>query len=417
MGQIYVSLKPFKDDLGTEYEDGFTDVTEFLTRRGLKAIKQQLDNTEFDIGIFRHAHFDLELNNSDGFFSKPGSTGTLFNFKRNNSIMRIEWEANSRPFPLGFNPAGRQVCSPKQLIGDFLLQDIPAKGSSTNQTVKFKCLGYSTLFERELVPFSSISNGDLLSVVIFTCLNQTSITRHLTISQSNIVVANDVTIDDKTLGDLENKTVMEALKKILLFGNSVLYIEQSSDGSTAPVVKVSARTESTDLKFTFTGPGSVNQLENIVDVENDNDGENRIINFVDVPDTSFSATDATSKSDNGLRKKSISFKPVSDQTKSESACQAIVDEFKDAKRELDVAVPLNYDTLALALLDKVAFDYPIRVLANDSGSLPLFDVAVFGDSFGFEIKDISILESARFKILAKQIDLVKEVMTFSVREV
>lgn len=419
MGQVYVSIKPFKNSKGLEYADNFIDVTEHLTERGLSNIRAQLDNTEFDIGIFRHANFNVEFNNTDGLFSKASGL-SIFNFQRNDSIVRVQWERNSEAKPLGFHPCGDQYLSPLYHVGDFLLADLPAKGSSIDQAIKFKCLGYSTIFERVLAPYDLISNGDLLSEVIYKCLNQAKLTGLMNITQANIVCGNDVTIDDKTLGDIENKTVLEVLKKILPFSNSILKIQNASDPTDAtslPTVLVSGRTESATNVFTFRGPGSIVGIENIIKIENDNPGENKVINFVSVPDTAFSASSTESISNHGYRKKEIEFAPVTDQTKNESACQAVVDEFNLAKREFDVLTPMDYPVLALELLDKVNFDYPIRVLAEYKLSLPIFDVAVFGDRFGYEIIDIKIAPSTRFKIMAVDLDLKKEIIKFSVREV
>ncbi len=412
MGQVYASIKPFADDTGTAYADDFIDVTQYLTRKGVSPIKYTLDNNEFDIGIFRHSNFDIEFDNRDGSFSAVGKAGSIFNFNRDRSIVRIEWEYNHEARPLGLHPPGNFTCSPRQVIGDFFLSDIPAQGRALNQTVKFKCLGYTTLFDRALVPYSSINNGDQISEVIYKCLNQSPITDFglLTLDSANISIANDSTIDDKTLGDLENETVKDALKKLLLFSNSVLFLVDNT-------IYVKSRTASTDLKFTFTGPGSLTQLENIIDIQKINDGKNRIINFVSVEDKSFSAVDATSRDDNGLRAKKIQFRPISDQTKNETACQAIVDEFKSPKEEFDVITRMNYDRLDLNLLDKVAFDYPLRTIPGDGLTLPIFDIAVFGDSFGVEIKDVEISSDSEFKILAKTVDLIKETMTFSVKEI
>lgn len=420
MGRVTIQLKPFADEEGTAYESDFTDVTEYVTIRGLGQLKQNLDNTELEIGVFRHDNFSIEFNNTQGFFSKPGEAGTLFKYTRSNSILRILWEANPMPQPLGFHTADSGYPSPLYLVGDYLLQDIPARGIATNQTVKFKALGYSTLIDRLEVPFASISNGDSLETILYTMLNQTLLTDLVTVDASNINLDYNPTIDDKTAGDLENETVVDALKKILKYGNAVLYIQKAdlADPTSKPTLIVTPRDISADLQFTFRGPGSYDGLENIIEVQNDNGGENKIINFVSVPDTSVSGSDSASIAKYGTRKIEVSFKPITDTTKNETICDNIVAEFKDPLRELEVTTWLTYESLDLFMLDKVRFDYPIRVLANEAlgGGLPIFDIAEFGDSFGNEILDIVIDPTKDFKVLGRRVDLMRETITFYVKE-
>lgn len=421
MGRITMQLKPFANEEGTAYESSFTDISEYVTYQGFAPLKQNLDNTELEIGIFRHDNFDIEFDNSNGLFSKPGSPGTLFKYTRSNSILRIIWEINPEPRPLAFHPADSGFCSPLYLIGDFLLQDIPAKGTATKQTVRFKALGYSNLIDRLQVPYASISNGDSLESIIYDCLNQTAFTDLVTLDASNIDLDYNPTIDDKTAGDLENKTVSEAFKVLLKYANAVLYIEKADldDPASKPTVKVVPRTPEASPSFTFVGPGSYNNIENIIDILDDNGGENKIINFVSVPETSFSDSDSTSITKYGTRKVEISFKPITDQTKNETACSNIVDEFRNPLREMQVVVPMNYETLDLIQLKRVNFDYPIRVIADESGesSLPIFDIAEFGDPFGTEIYDFVIDEETEFKVLGRQVDIIREQIKFYIKEI
>jgi len=249
-------------------------------------------------------------------------------------------------------------------------------------------------------------------VILFKMLNQDSITKFLTVSQSNIVVGIDDTIDDKTLGDLENKTITEVMKKILKYSSSVMYIEDS-------VVRIADRSETSDLKHTFFGVGSLSGVENTIDFSDVRSGSHRVRNFITYKDTSLKSEDPTSIALNGVRKDEIEFKPMTDGTKRQNAIDNFRDEFKNKKMELTVTVPIDYATLALRRKDKVNFDFPVRFLSNDGVLLPLFGAAIYDDVdlYPHEISDIEIDQSKNFKIMDVDINTKNETISFECWEI
>lgn len=415
MGRLYVSVKPFADDSGETYAENFIDVSRDVVDEGVSAISKFLDNNEFDIGIFRHSSFSLKLANTLGKYADVGSQGTIFQFARNNSIVRIEWDRNNELYSLGFHRPGRRPCSERILIGDFFLSDDLVNSRSNDVTVEFTCLGYTVLFDRETVPFAAVTNADLFSEVIFKCLNQTTITRYLEVDSDNIECDLDIPIDDKTLGDLENKTVTEAFKKLLQYANSVLLI-QRIDGVDTVIVK--PRSPSDDLKYTFYGAGVIGHHDNIADIFNQNSGLKKVKNLVTVKETSIVAREETSITKNGVRKKEIDFLPVTDAGNRQLAANAIRDEFGNPKVEMRIRTPLFPGVLTLNLLDKVNVDYPPRVLSPFGDPLAEYGHAVVDeDYYAIEVLDIEIFPETLFKILSIELDLIDEEAVFEIREV
>lgn len=409
MGQFFVSIKPFANDDGTAYADDFIDVTNDTILGGFGKIKKVLDSNEFDMGVFRHTSFSLTLANTTGKYSEIGSTNTIFKSTRTNSIVRLEWDFLDRPRSVGFHPPGEFPPTKRQLIGDFLLNDDSMSNDAGDQTVKFKCVNLSTLFDQTIVPFASISNGDLYSDIFLSALNQTTITDILTVSAGNISLGVDSTIDDKTAGDLENRTVTELLKKLLPYSNSILDIQ----GTT---ILIKPRTPTADVKFTFYGPGSSGGSENIIDIKRFRSGVHRMKNFISVRNTSITASNSSSQDRYGVRKKEIEFAPVTSTSKQQAAADALVAEFGDPKVEFFVETPMNYDRLDLQMLDRVRVDFSTRVYSGDG--LPLYEVAIYEvDRYPEEIADISIDTLKDYKIMSSEIDTKTEKIVFELREI
>lgn len=420
MGRVYISIKPFKDSLGEEYADDFTDITNDVVDSGLSDVSRYLDNNEFDIGVIRHASFNITLANTQGKYSDVGNVNSIFNFTRNNSIIRIEWDRNNELYCLGFHRPGLRPTSSKFLIGDFFLSDDLVRLRSNDERVTFTCLGYSTLFDRVEVPFTTINNGDLLSEIIFKCLNQSFITRYLDVDANNINCSVDLAVDDKTLGDLQNKTVTEAFKKLLQFSNSILVIQrgEDSDGNAIDEVIVKPRDASADLEYTFYGAGVPGFFDNLIEIYDFNNGLKRVKNLVTIKDSGTSARDESSIAQYGVRKKEIEFLPVSDLTKQQQVVDAIRDEFGQPKKEMKIRVPLSEEILELSLLDRVNVDYPLRVIPTFGGVLPQYNQAVVGEDFyPHEVLDIEIAKEIEFKILSIDLDLADEEAIIEIREI
>lgn len=406
MSRFKVYVKPFKED-GT-YETEWLDVTEDVELQGVTAMKQSLDNNEYDIGIFKNSGVTLTLTNIAGKYSDVGEPGTIFNFRRSNSLIKITWQVMSYDLICGFFEAGNVALSEEVVAFEGLLDDTALKQEAEDQNLKFKVLGKESILGEVLVPFSSIANGDTFEELLFTLLNQTAITSVLTVSALNIDCDTNVAVD--AVASLENKTVREAINLILLYSNSVLYVVDD-------VVHVSPRDATADLIKTFYGQGAIYGIENILDLSDYRKGLNRVFNLVTWKDTALSSSDVTSLEDYGVRKKEIDTPLITDTTKRQTILDAIKVEFRNPKREVILRAPIDYETIALNVLDKIAIDYP-NIAINDTADIPLWDLALWDSArYPFEVLPIAIEASARFKILSKDIDPSNHEMIFYVREV
>jgi hypothetical protein len=397
-----IYLNPFDDE--GQYS-GWVDITSDVILDSLGTVSQGLDNTQFDIGIFKNSAFNLVLKNDSGRYSDVDNVKSIFHTARAGSQVKITWQWD---VPLaGTAVAGDTwLCEEEIEIFKGIINDDGTSQDVDSNQIKFNVQGRESLFSSEVVPISSIANGDLLSEVIYACLNQVGITNLLTVDQANIVCGNDLAIDDKA--SLEGKTVLEAVKDLLLVSNSILFI----DGDT---VYVSARTPSTDVEGNFYGQGSSLGPENIQNLKSINSGLAKVFNYLVWQSTTTIIQDGTSVNTYGARKKSIGFDPINDTTKRQSVLQAIVDEFKNPKQEFDLYTPITFQNASLKLLDKCSIDYPIVYVPNEN-PVAICGVAVCGEWWTPKAQwDFKIDPLDYYKIINRSVDMKNSILKFRMR--
>ncbi len=147
--RIYV--RPFDDD-GT-YQDDWINVTEDVDSAGLTQIKQSLDNSEYDVGIFKNSGVTLTLVNVAGRYSDAGQPGSIFRFRRSNSLVRVTWDINTQPLICGFFECGSVALGEEITMFEGLLDDTALKQDADSQTLQFKVLGKESIFSQVDIDF------------------------------------------------------------------------------------------------------------------------------------------------------------------------------------------------------------------------------------------------------------------------
>lgn len=361
-------IKPF-DDFGN-YQPDYIDVTNDIMLESLGSINQDLDNTDYDIGIFRASNFNISLRNENGYYSDVGETRSIFKYTRSNSLIKITWQIEDEGPTIGIAMSESGYLSQEMDIFTGLINDDNLSMNIKDMSVKLTVLGRESIFPKVTVPFGTISNGQLLSVVLYNVLNQPAITQLLAVNQDNIVCGLDQTID--SISSLQNKTVQEGLNNLLLASNSVLTIRNDT-------IYISPRAPTTDIKFTFFGQGSGRGPENIIDLNTIKNGIAKTFNFFTWSNTTYLAEDTSSTAKYGFRKKDLAVDFITDPTKIQNILQALINEFSLPKQEFIIQTPHNYKSLPINLLDKVSVDYPrVYVSTND---VPLCGTAICGSSF------------------------------------
>lgn len=408
MARWRVYIKPF--DVNGNYVSEYIEITRDVASLG--SPKQGIDNTEFDVGVIKNSGFNITLRNDHGHYSGVTELQSIFRYTRKNSLLKITWDFRDRGLICGFFQCGREPLGGEYVVFEGLINEVTSSSDIQAQQATFACLGFDSLLQEIAVPYSSINNGDSFSTILYAMLNQAPFTDLVTVSLSNITPSTNIAIDDKTT--LENKTVGQVLKPLLLAANSVLFIK---DG----IVYVTGRDESSTNMFTFYGQASRSN-ENIISIPKFRDGMNRVFNmwtWEDVP--SVYSRDLTSIAQYGQLSKQMKLEIISDA--STSKIQTILDanktEFAYPKIELDLETPIWYDVLGLEILDKVNIDYPTIYISFDGGPLPRYDQGFLYDGtarYPHEQWALTLSTETYFKIMAKKIDVKKQTITFSLRE-
>lgn len=408
MARFRVYIKPFGED--GEYLTDYIEVTKDVASLGNP--KLALESNDFDVGVVKNSGFSVTLRNDHGYYSEVTELRSIFRSTRKNSLVKITWDIRDYDLIAGFFSVGVEPLGGEETIFEGLINEVTSVNNIGQQQATFTVLGYDSLLNEMEVPYSSISNGQLFSTILYAMLNQAPFNERVTVSLSNITPATDLAIDDKS--SLENKSVGQVLKDILLAANSVLYIKEN-------VVYVTGRDASSTLMFTFYGQAS-RSIENILNIPKFRDGMNRVFNlwtWDEVP--SVDARDTTSIDDYGVRPKVIKTPIISDgsTSKIQTILDANRDEFSFPKVELELETPLYYDVLALNILDKVNIDYPTIYIPYDGDTLPRYGMDIYDGTarYPYEQWALTLSTVSFFKIMSKVVDVKKQTITFALREV
>lgn len=406
MARFRVYVKPF-DDAGV-YQSTFTEITDDVIK--LSNISRAIDNNEFQVGVIKNSGLTISLRNDLGTYNDADDIRSIFRYKRKNSIIKVTWDIRDYDLICGFFSPGNEPLGGEVEIFRGVLHEVTSASDIEKQNATFKVLSYEALLDETEIPYSALSNGDLFSSVLLDCIDQAPFNELVTVGAGNISLGTDLAIDDKT--SYESKTVGNVLQNLLLASNSVLYIDDL-------IAYSKARTASASVQKIFYGQASINGIENIIKVPKIREGLNRFFNYWTWEDTALVSKDQSSIDLYGVRRKEIALSVIDDT--STTKIQSILDtnrtEFAYPKLELDLVVPINYENLALAILDKVQLDYPTVYTPFDGGVLPRYGLSNYSAvRYPYGQWSLTLTTDTNFKIISKQIDPLKQVITLGIRE-
>lgn len=403
MYRVYIN--PFDDD--GNYT-GFVDVTKYVNMTSVSEITQDIDSSEYQLGVFRYPNLQLRLNNQSGKFSDVEVVQSIFRFRRADSQVKVTYSVQEEGPYCGVAVCGECFLSEEITLYTGLINDESFSTSVKNQDVTVRVLGFESVFTRNVVPFSSLSNGMLVSEAIYEILNQTGITKLLTVDVVNINPDLDQAID--SVAPFATMTVKEALDKLLVTSNSVLYIRDQ-------FVYVSNRDATVDIKKTFYGQASIDGAEEIVDIKELKNGVAKVFNFLTWSNTSLSSTDPDSVTRYGVRKLELDYEFFTDTPKRTAIMSNIAAEFSVAKQEFILVVPVNYQRLGLNLLDRVVVDYP-TVYQQGEEPVPVCGVFEYGVGvLPSALWSLTISTDENYKIVSKKIIPRTNLIEFKVRKI
>ena len=402
-----VYLKPF-DPYG-EYQADYVDHTKDVDDSSFTSIQQKIEGSDFDLGVFVFGSLPLTLNNENGNYSDVDAPESIFNFSRNNSLIKITYIADEDAPYAGVMRAGYAHAGIEVEVFEGLLNDESLKLDIDSQKSTFQVLSKDSVLSTVSVAIGELTIGDLISEALFTLLNKAVIKKILNVDALNINPGIDNTLD--AVSDFENMLVIDVVNELLQISNSILRIDTNDN------IIVSDRSPTASVMGYFYGQASLIRPENIKGIKNIRSGVNRTFNLLTWSNSVAIKSDGTSARYHGVKPKEISSIAITDFTKQSNILQDLLTEFSTLKQEFDLSVPITYDNLALQLLDKISIDYP-TVLYPTETEIPICGLAVYGVAvMPGAFWSIEIAPTDYYKIISKTINRTKDEIVFKMRAI
>lgn len=352
------------------------DISEFVTEKGIGKIKNQIDNGDYEFGIFTFSDITLNMLNYSGKFNDEFSSYSIFKFKRDLAKVKIQFIKTDNSAVINF---------------EGIINDEATRQDNTKGTVKFKVLSFSSIFKKVKVPAGVIANGVSFSSAIKTILNDPDITSLLTFDPSKITVGLDLTVDDGS--KLENKTVQNSINDLLLVSSSILFIDD-----TQTMIVTTRTDESESVTHSFFAGNDVLGRENVLSIKNFNNGLHRLFNGIIV--NGSLTEDPISANRNGVRQKSLTFDFITNSNNFITIGNAILDDFKNPRFEMELKVRTE-DSLTVKILDLITIGFT-SVIGPAEGKtvFPLYGVSKYGnDNYPLVNNPLPIRSNELFRVI------------------
>lgn len=375
--QILITPLVAKRTYGTEIDvTKDVDISEFVGENGISTIKKEIDNGDYEIGIFTFGDININCINQMGRFSGPEDYRTIFKYSRDKAKVVVNYLDGDGDVIVRFKG---------------ITEELGTREDFFKEEVKLKVLSEDSILRKSKIPAGVIQNGATFSSAIDSILNNPEVTNLLSYNFSNVAVALDLQIDDGSWFD--NRSRKEGLDALMLCCGSVLNVEDST---------IYVRTRDVNLKgaFTFHGPGDVFGRENILKITQYNNGMQRMINSVVV--NGFEVSDDDLVDEYGLRQKSFDFEFLTTPSKQNAVGTSILNEFKVPKAEMLLEAPTDI-VQDLTFFDPISINYPYRIVPSGDNPIPYFGSSIFGEAVFPEVYgNIRISPRKAWKIIGRQ---------------
>ncbi len=356
------------------------DLTDFIQNIG--SLRREIDNGDYDIGIFTFGDITITAINQSRRFNSPRDAKSIFKFRRDRCRVDIKF----------FDDEGNETTTFRGLIND----DATRIDFERNN-VRFRVLSVDSIFRQVNVPSGSIVDGDLFSTAINRILNLPEITATLSYDPANVQVDLDLQID---VGEVFSSiSTKDALDMLMLVSNSILYVDKEN------VVRVHSRRENAQ-RFDFYGPSDLfGRPENILRVRNYNTGVQRALSSIRINEDTI-VENPEWQEEYGFREKEITIDFINDSEKEEEIANRLIRDFSVPKPELEITV-LSTDVVGVELLDLVSISYDYRYTPSDDDErLPMWGQVQWGEfRWPAASGSFKILPKEKWKVISINEDL------------
>ena len=344
------------------------DVTDLIDASGISEFRQAIDSEDYTFGLFRFGDIQVTGLNRNGIFNDNADYRSMFQYARDKAKINVQFiiETVEREEQCVTSYSDSTALS---FVG--LINDEATRLNFQDETIDFIAITFDSVFLNAIISQGQVKDGSSAKDVLFIILNNPIITSVLNIDIGNINPDYDFTIDDGSVFD--NLTVFEALKKLLPASNSILLIDSSEN-----VIIKGREYDGTISTLELFGEFDINGRNNILRIENMNNGFHRMFNSIRINDL-FEKNDAGFANEFGFRQIDFDFEFVTDSSTLETLANNLLDTFKSPKEELEVIIPMDIGQ-SVQLLQRVTIDNPLRYEALEGKFLPVVGDAVWEDS-------------------------------------
>lgn len=371
---------------------GEFEIDDFVNAKGISSINREIDNGDFDFGVFVYDSINLTCFNIDGRFAPPEDSRSIFVYSRDKARVKINF----------FDGINEEAV----ISFEGIIDERSTRMNFDNDQIKFKILSQDSILNRVKVPAGAVTNGNLISLAIKNLLQLPEITAVLIFDENNINVQNDYEIDNG--GFFDNMSVREALDGLLGASNSALIVSKQNE------IIVRSRIYNTGSVFTFFGHGDIFGRENIINISGYNDGLHRMFNTINFGN--ISVEERGSIGSDGDNEKDIDFQFIEDDLKKLAIANDILDNWSFKKEELIVEAR-TVDVKELEFFDLVSINYPYQVTPSRGSELPVYGVQRYGESVYPRIQgNLKIVPNVAFKVIGIKEDPTKFTTKIKLRQ-
>ncbi len=385
--QYKVLCTPLEKD--RVYRDFSTDITDGVENIG--DITMQVDDGDFDIGVFAFEDVQIRLINdtgsikTNGKFYDSNSPSSIFKYKRDLAIIEIIYiDKNSN----------------ETTVFSGLVNDALSKDNLEDGTTTLTIIGKSSLFNKYPIIGGSVGDGMTTRQALKSILDRPIITDYLNYDANNINPSIDTIINFGS--ELDNLSYKAALDKIMLASGSVLLIDDNDN------IIVKSRDDNGNEPYRFYNAGDPLGRENIINLVNFNNGVQRAFNFFEI-DKTVSYNDSLINAFS-LRKKKIDVDDIiTDLTNRQSITDFYLENFSVPKQELEITCLIEV-AKDIDLLDLCTVDYkPILRSKETPFSFPY--------NMPYILNKRVIQGNIGFKVISKKINLESYTISLKMREI
>ncbi len=350
--------------------DGWIEITEDVHMQSLGKIIQRVDKNKFSIGIIPVSSTTFKVFNASGKYSPVGEENSIFRFTRAGT-----------PFKMTFNRADHipeyNIARYEQsfyfnevIMFQGFIDDKNSKLNLKDHSINFKALGREGFIKKALTPGTLTATVDTVSVASEIILNQSIITDQLTVAIGNLNPTSNPILD--VVSHFDGLVADKTLNELLLVSNSILFIDSSDN------VIMRTRTPDGPTDFSFFGPSSEAGNQNLFNIRNINPGLAQIINRARVEGTAVAKEDADSIGVNGYKIKEVSVDSITNAAKQQTVVDNLIAFFANPKQTFSMQTELNYLTLAIPLIGRLAIDSPPLVIEDENTAF--YEVSDYDES-------------------------------------